>query len=205
MYSYMADAALFQECLSGRRFQVAMEADNIALERAYLEAKRQPGEALMVSLLGLITERPAMEGDATVLTVVPERFIGVWPGETCGARMVTAELENTYWKLTRLGDEPVFLGEQQREAHLVLRSPENRVTGFGGCNSLTGGFAIDGASIEFSEMAGTMMACAEGAETERAFSSALASARSWRIIGEHLDLYDESGALAARFEARNLE
>jgi len=52
MYSYMADAALFDECLSGRRFQVAMEADNIALERAYLEAQRQPGEALLVSIQG---------------------------------------------------------------------------------------------------------------------------------------------------------
>ena len=50
MYSYMADAALFEECISGRRFQVAQEADNLALERAYLEAQRQPGEALLVSL-----------------------------------------------------------------------------------------------------------------------------------------------------------
>ncbi|MCK5377272.1 MAG: YbaY family lipoprotein [Acidobacteria bacterium] len=87
MYRYMADAALFEECLSGRRFQVAQEADNIALERAYLEAQRQPGEALLVSIQGRIAERPAMEGDALVLTVVPEHFIGVWPGETCGARM----------------------------------------------------------------------------------------------------------------------
>ncbi len=205
MYSYMADAASFQECLSGRRFQVAMEADNIALERAYLETRQEPGEALMVSLLGRIAERPAMEGDAMVLTVVPERFIGVWPGETCGARMVTAQLENTYWKLTRLGDEPVYLGEQLREPHLVLRDDENIVTGFGGCNSLTGGYAVDGSSIGFTDVASTMMACADGADTERSFVDALGRARSWRIIGEHLDFYDGSGALAARFEARNLE
>ncbi|MDX2438275.1 MAG: META domain-containing protein [Acidobacteriota bacterium] len=205
MYSYMADAALFQECLSGRRFQVAMEADNIALERAYLEAKRQPGEALMVSLLGRIAERPTMEGDSTVLTVVPEQFIGVWPGETCGARMVTAELENTYWKLTRLGDEPVYLGEQQREPNLVLRSTDNRVAGFGGCNRLTGAYTTNGSSIEFTEMASTMMACIEGADTERAFIGALGSAQSYRLIGEHLDLYDGAGVLVARFEARNKE
>jgi len=109
MYSYMADAALFDECLSGRRFQVAMEADNIALERAYLEAQRQPGEALLVSIQGRIAERPAMEGDALVLTVVPEHFIGVWPGETCGARKTTSELFDTRWKLTRLGNKPVVV------------------------------------------------------------------------------------------------
>ncbi len=205
MYRYMADAAVFTECLSGRRFAVAMEADNIALERAYLRAQRQPGEELMISLQGRIAERPAMEGDAMVLTVVPEHFIGVWPGETCGARMVTVELDNTYWKLTRLGDEPVFLGDQQREPHMVLHSGGGRVAGFGGCNQITGSYSVEGATIAFSDIASTMMACADGADTERAFSEALAKAQSWRLIGEHLDLFDGAGDLVARFEARNLE
>lgn len=205
MYSYLADAPSFQECLSGRRFQVAQEADNIALERAYLEARKQPGQALMVSLLGRIAERPPMEGGGMVLTVVPEQFIGVWPGETCGARMVTAELENTYWKLTRLGDEPVYLGTQQREPHMVLHSNDSVVKGFSGCNRLTGTFALDGRAIEFQDMASTKMACAEGAATERAFISSLGIAKSWRVIGEHLDLYDGDGNLVARFEARHLE
>ncbi len=205
MYRYMADAAVFTECLSGRRFQVAQEADNISLERAYLKAQRQPGEELMVSLQGRIAERPAMEGTSMVLTVVPEIFIGVWPGETCGARMVTVELENTRWKLTRLGDQPVFLGSQQREPHVVLRSESGSVTGYGGCNRLTGSYSVSGSTIAFSDIATTMMACAEGADTERAFSEALANARSWRMIGEHLDLFDDAGDLVARFEARNLD
>lgn len=205
MYRYMADAAVFEECLSGRRFQVAMEADNISLERAYLDAQRQPGEELMVSLQGRIAERPAMEGDTMVLTVVPEHFLGVWPGESCGARMSHAELEETYWKLTRIGDEPVFLGEGQREPHMVLRSGDKSVRGFSGCNRLTGAYTVEGSRIEFSEIASTMMACAEGADTERAFTAALERARSWRLIGHHLDLFDEAGDLAARFEARYMD
>ena len=204
MYRYMADAAIFTECLSGRRFAVAMEADNISLERAYLRARRQPGEELMVSLQGRIAERPAMEGDAMILTVVPEHFIGVWPGETCGARMVTVELQNTYWKLTRLDDQPVLLGDQQREPHMVLHSGDGRVAGFGGCNQLTGSYSVEGSTIAFSDIASTMMACADGADTEREFSAALANARSWRMIGEHLDLFDGTGDLVARFEARNM-
>ena len=55
MYSYMADAATFEECDSGRSFQVAQEADNVALERAYLDARREPGEALLVVLQGRLT------------------------------------------------------------------------------------------------------------------------------------------------------
>ena len=205
MYRYMADAALFDECLSGRRFQVAQEADNIALERAYLEAQREPGEALLVSLQGRIAERPAMEGDALVLTVVPERFIGVWPGETCGARMTTSELFDTRWALTRLGDEPVELAENQREPYLVLRSEDHRISGFGGCNRFNGSFEIGGRSITFSQMAMTMMACTPGGDTERAFLAALERATGFRKTAHHLELHDAEGAVVARFEARLLE
>ena len=205
MYRYMADAALIEECLSGRSFQVAQEADNVALERAYLEAQRQPGEALLVSLQGRIAERPAMEGDALVLTVVPEHFIGVWPGETCGARMTTSELFDTRWELTRLGDEPIVLAENQRAPYLVLYSKEHRVSGFGGCNRFNGSFEIEGRSITFSPMASTKMACIPGGDTERAFLAAFEKVTAFQKTAHHLELLDGEGNLVARFEARNLE
>jgi len=205
MYRYMADAALFEECLSGRRFQVAQEADNIALERAYLEAQRQPGEALLVSIQGRIAERPAMEGDALVLTVIPEHFIGVWPGETCGGRVTTSELLDTRWKLTRLGDEPVIVAENQREPHLVLRSQDNRVSGFGGCNNFKGSYEIEGRSINFSPMAATMMACAHGADTERAFLAALGKATGFFKTAHHFEFVDADGGMLLRFEATELQ
>ena len=205
MYSYMADAALFEECLSGRRFQVAQEADNLALERAYLEAQRQPGEPLLVSLQGRITERPAMEGGAMVLTVIPEHFIGVWPGETCGARMTTSELFGTRWELTRLGDEPIVLAENQRAPHLVLGSEDHRVTGFGGCNRFNGSFEIEGRSITFSPMASTKMACIPGGNMERAFLAALEKVTGLDKTAHHLEFLDAEGTMVARFEARDLE
>lgn len=205
MYRSTADAALFEECLSGRRFPVAVEAEHAALERAYLAAQDRPGEPLLVSLQGLIAQRPAADGRGTVPTLVPERFIGVWPGETCGARMATAELENTYWKLTRLGDQPVLVGERQREPNLVLHQQDRRVAAFGGCNRMSGGYTVEGTRIEFSQLASTMMACAEGMDTEQALAAALDRARSYRIIGEHLDLFDQAGELVARFEARYMD
>ena len=204
MYRYMADAALFEECLSGRRFQVAQEADNIALERAYLEARQEPGEPLLVSLQGRIAERPAMEGDAQVLTVVPERFFGVWPGETCGARGSVSELEDNYWKLTRLGDQPVPAFDGQREPHLIFHSEEGRVSGTGGCNQLSGGYEIDGPSIAFGLMASTMMACPDGKDVDQALMAALEKARSFRQTAHHLELLDDEGTVVARFEAREM-
>ncbi len=119
-----------------------------------------------------------------------------------GARMVGAELEDTSWKLTHLGDVPVLMSDQQREPHVILHSEDGRVAGFTGCNRVTGSYQVTGRSIAFSEMAMTMMACIEGMEYERALSEALDRARSWEIIDQHLELYDENGVAVARFEAR---
>jgi len=42
LYSYMADAGMFVECGSNERLPVTMEADNLALERAYLNSRTTP-------------------------------------------------------------------------------------------------------------------------------------------------------------------
>jgi len=200
MYRYMADAALFEECLTGRSFPVSMEADNVALERAYLAARKEPGEAILVSLEGRIAKRPAMEGDVSVLSLVPERFVGIWPGESCGARMTAAELVGTSWKLTRVGESAVVAAEPSRQPNLTL-SADGVVSGFSGCNRLSGSYQIAGRSISFGQLASTKMACIDGMEHETAFAAALEQARSYRILGQHLDLFGAEGELLARFEA----
>jgi len=92
MFRYMADAARFEDCLTGRSYPVAMEGDYIQLERAYQEAaKPEPGAPLMASFEGDITRRPAMEGDALIPTVVVRRFIGVWPGRCCERALIKSE------------------------------------------------------------------------------------------------------------------
>jgi hypothetical protein len=42
-------------------------------------------------------------------------------------------------------------------------------------------------------------------EIERDFVGVLEQVRSWRILGDHLELIDGSGALLARLEARALK
>lgn len=114
----------------------------------------------------------------------------------------TATLENTYWKLMRLGKEPVVASAQQREPHLVLHSEGSRVAGFGGCNRITGSYSTSGEKLTFSQMAGTMMACPDGMQYERAFHDALGRVAKWRIDGERMELFDEAGTSVAQFESR---
>jgi heat shock protein HslJ len=51
-------------------------------------------------------------------------------------------------------------------------------------------------------MAGTMMACPQGMDVERAFYAALPRVATWRLDGEKLELFDAGGASVAEFESR---
>jgi uncharacterized lipoprotein YbaY len=84
MFTYMADAPLFEPCGTGRRVPVAMEGDYLALERAYTTAGAVPGLPMLATLDGRIDERPAMEGGGTQPTLVVTRFISISPNEPCG-------------------------------------------------------------------------------------------------------------------------
>ena len=83
LFSYMANAALFEDCVSAHRYPVAMEAGYIELERAYLEQRTEPGAPLLVTFEGRIEPRPPMEGDGVIDTIVVERFEAAFPGEDC--------------------------------------------------------------------------------------------------------------------------
>lgn len=204
MFRYMADAAIFEECLTRRKLPVLMQGDYLAVEKAYTGMRRAPGASILATLRGRIVERAGMEGPPRPSLLV-ERFGGLWPGETCGVRFATEPLANTYWKLVRLRDEPVSVAENQREPHIVLRTDGQRVAGFGGCNRLLGSYRTEGDRIEFGKLAVTLMACPEGMEQEQSFLGALEQAARWRVTGSHLELFDANGAVIARLEAVHLK
>lgn len=201
LYQYMADAGSFTECSSGKRFPVAMEADNLALERAYLGIRRQPGEAILASLEGRIALRRNEDSGQSQAVLIPNRFISISPGQNCKQPVITEALINTYWKLIWLGEESIVLEENQREPHLILHTDQNRAAGFAGCNRFTGGYTLEGPKLRFSQMASTLMACGNGMDTEMRLHKVLEDTQGWNTIGKHLELYGRNGELLARFEA----
>jgi heat shock protein HslJ len=113
-----------------------------------------------------------------------------------------ATLENTDWTLISLGDNPIHAASKLQEPHLLLTPESHRVSGSGGCNRIMGSYELRGKQLTFDKMASTMMACASGMDTERAFQDALAKVSAWKIAGHELELLDTGGHLLARFEAR---
>lgn len=75
-FIYMADAATFRECASGRTVPVLMRGDYLALERAYTRSKLPPGSGQQVQVEGRFLPRPAdMEGREREVFEV-RRYIG---------------------------------------------------------------------------------------------------------------------------------
>lgn len=202
-YRYMADAGIFEECLTGLKLAVAQESDNAALEAAYAKARKDPGQPVLVNVEGRIVRRKGMEGDQLRDTLIVEKTGEFHPNESCGARGVTHDLEGTRWVLVRLGNEPVTVTDNQREPYFALESSEHRISGHGGCNRLVGGYELDGDKITFTQLALTRMACLTPTP-EGQFAKALEAARTWKITGAHLELSDVNGTVVARFESRNL-
>ena len=201
LFRYLADAAIFTECESGKRLPVAMEKDYLAAERAYLAARQAPGAPLLMTLEGHWAERPKMEGPGSREFLVIEKFARAWPNENCTPR--GADLAGTHWKLVFVEGATLVGLPGQREPHMVLQAVQGRVQGFAGCNGFFGGYQIKDGGIRFSEMGATMMACPRGMDTEGAFLKALAAADRHEIVGEQLLLY-QGDRMVARFEAVHL-
>jgi heat shock protein HslJ len=121
------------------------------------------------------------------------------PGESQSTSDAT--LENTHWNLTALGEAPISTDSPQTEAFLVLDPGQHRVSGSGGCNRLMGSYELNGDKLTFGQMAGTMMMCPQGMDTEQAFLKSLGQVSKWKITGQSLQLLDSGGKVLAQFKA----
>ena len=201
-FSYLADAASFRDCSSGRTFPVEMSGQYIALEHAYLNSGIETGTGLTVNLRGRYLERPGMEANTNTIMLIVDEFQQVSDDQDC-TPSEHADLFNTYWKLVELDGKRLpqdNTGTQQGEAHMVLNEQEQRIKGHSGCNRFFGGFTMDGEKLVFSGLGSTMMACPTGMETEQAFLLALGEANRARVLGQFLELFKDEHSLA-RFEA----
>src|SRR5262245_55160894 len=106
----------------------------------------------------------------------------------------TAMLEGTTWQLTSLPGRPAAdLAALPRRPSLRLEG--GRVTGFAGCNVMTGTYTIKGTSVTMNA-ARTLMACEEpGSSIERAFMEALKGPLSHAAKADRLTLTTASGAV----------
>ncbi len=125
-----------------------------------------------------------------------------------GAQVEAAPLEGS-WRLVSLpGQASTTLAALTRP--VSLRFEAGRVTGFTGCNTVTGTYTLKGNAITFGRLASTMMACPEPASSvERTLTEALRGTLPHTVTANRLSLTAASGAVdferAAAPRARGAE
>lgn len=200
MYSYMADAGIFEDCATRERWPVAQEGDNPSLERAYGDAKIAPGSPLLVTVEGGLDSRPRADRRGKETTLIVQRFVRTWPRETCGS-MGPVTLEDTRWALLELNGKTIRVDVNDKAPYLELNSKKASAYGFGGCNRFFGTYQTSGQSLTLGAIGATRMACPEGMDQEQELFTVLGAVTRYEIHGSKLMLFGDK-KLLARFEAR---
>ncbi len=102
-------------------------------------------------------------------------------------------LEGVTWILDSLAGESPGPGAGGAPVNLQFSAQEKRASGFSGCNRYTGGYAREGANeygsaLKIGPVAGTLMACQEGAELEQRYLGMLDRVTAFRLDGDTLSL-----------------
>lgn len=206
MYKYMADGALFRDCQTGKYYPVAFEENNLDLENAYMDETNASGEYLKVKLEGKIVKRKKIDADLEedVLQVV--RFKRIMGKENCIEQQSDVPMGNNYWKLMSLHNRSIKAQENQREAHMLLKTGLNGIGALKvvtGCNIFKGDYRIKDEEIKIviKDDADTEKKVCNNEEQEDEFLSVLRNARYWKIEGENLKLADDRNTVLAEFKA----
>ncbi|MGB5809033.1 MAG: META domain-containing protein [Polyangiales bacterium] len=203
MYSYMADAGLLADCATGVKWRVATEGDNAALESAYAKARNKPGDALLVTVEGRLELREKIDRTGKEKVLIVDRFVRVWPRETCGS-LLPAGLEGSNWSLLELNGKPVGVADASRAPFLEFNATKKSAFGFGGCNRFFGSYQTGkNGALEVGALGATRMACPDNMNQEQVFLDTLGKVTRYEIHGSKLLLY-AGPTLVARFQARNL-
>jgi heat shock protein HslJ/uncharacterized lipoprotein NlpE involved in copper resistance len=182
----------FRECLTGRAYIAAEEGEAAAARQAVIAS--EGGDSVYVTI----------DGTLHLTNVVVRRFINSWPAESCERSLADAPLVNTYWRLDRLDRETIHPSQNAREPHILLRDDARGATyaATAGCNEMAGSYAVSSESLTFAPGPATLMACQPPLDAlEKRLIDLLARTRRFHIIGNTLELSDETGASLALFEA----
>ena len=107
-------------------------------------------------------------------------------------------LENTHWRLSEMNGNPIITLDASRDVYITMTTEkgENRISGFAGCNRLSGGYTLSGDKVKFVIATTKMMCPEEQMAVEDFLLKALSSATSYKIEGDVLELLDGQTMLA---------
>lgn len=202
-FVYLADAAIFTECGSGKQYPVAMEGAYRELEGAYGASASAGGAPLVVRIRARIGQAPVGEGDGMRDAILVDSVEQAGVPDACAALALRRAVDGTTWAAVSL-DGAAVTDTGRAVPTLSLRPDEYGIAGSDGCNRYTGRAALRGVDLVLTgPLASTRMACLAPGVMERAaaFTALLAEGGWLRLAGDTL-VIARGPREAARFVRR---
>ena len=117
----------------------------------------------------------------------------------CTTAATDAELRDREWQLVSIEGFPSLPSGAAKPTSRF--GTDGRLGGNTGCNSAGAEYTATGDRLAIEPMFSTKRACLDprGNDLERAYMSAVARTRSYRIANGELELLDDAGTVLARF------
>ena len=111
------------------------------------------------------------------------------------------DLVGTQWVLESIAGES-GLKPVPKGVTVTLKFDEKTLGGNGGCNGYGAGYTTDGnkLSVNQESFMSTLMYCDASSPTEAAYKAALVKVASYKITGDILELFDDSGKVLLVFK-----
>lgn len=104
--------------------------------------------------------------------------------DVAGSGASAVPLQDTDWKLTRLGGQPVVENAGGTEAWFVLHKEQNKLSGSFGCRNMLGTYALTPSQLEFTLSGTVPLLCPPDVmRQEQAFYNAMKATKRYRIVG----------------------
>ncbi|MZR64288.1 META domain-containing protein [Alcanivorax sp. DP30] len=188
---------VFILCNSDQRLQVSGPQGS-ALVDDIRKVMAYPQQPRIATISGIRRKIPGEQDGTTQAAVAVESYTLDEVNAFTDCQIPGAQLTNTRWVLTHLGEQAVDADADSAAPHLTFTDGQAR--GNGGCNGFQGGYQQEEAVLRFQSLTSTEMAC-PALETEQAFHEALNQTDHYRIEGELLTLFDDKGEPVASFQA----
>lgn len=141
--------------------------DGLALKFAYNQLKKNETDGKKIYTVALKSGNVTIEITEKICTVttIRETFkkeVTVKFNNTtysgCGKFLADLNL-NGKWLLEKIGFTPIIVTEYNKVPEMNIDIVEGTVSGNDGCNGIRGKIEVQGKRIQFSQLAGTKMAC----------------------------------------------
>jgi heat shock protein HslJ len=137
---------------------------------------------------------------ATALALAAIMLVACAPGH--GGQTDSASLEGTHWVLLTLNGRSPLVG-----TIITAEFLEDQITGYSGCNSYFGPYAVDGSTLQFEEMGLTAMACLEPQGVmvqETTYIEVLRDVAGYRLAGDRLEMLGRSSEVMLVYERQEV-